>query len=141
MSGSLADPGSEPPIGDDEPMARFVFRRELVRANGEVKPEVFMPHPYIDCSVTRHASLHEVDIWQRGQSVENQRKRGQPGIVLLGRADIKGLPVRGAGLDPVPDPTAENPQHANIRGWSSGKPNQKHQAQLLVKSAMYVPKP
>jgi len=86
--------------------------------------------------VTRHAALNEGEIWDRGEGVARTRE-----IPLLGRADVAAQAVRGAGLDAVPAPQADNPEHANIVGWPSGKPNQKHQAQLLAKEAAYAAKP
>lgn len=121
---------------DSEQLARFVFYRDHVRSGGEIKPDAFIPHPYDDLSVTRHDSLSQVELWGRGEAISKSRERP-----LVGLADVKAVAVRGAGLEPKPDPTPGDPQHAIILGWPSGKPNQKHQAQLLAKAAVFSKKP
>jgi hypothetical protein len=127
---------AEPSLADGEQLARYIFRREHIRSQtGEVKPDAFMPHPHRDCSVTRRATLSEMQVWERGEGVAAQRK-----LPLVGRADVTAGSVRGAGLTPVPDPVEGNPEHANIIGWPAEKAAQKQVAQLLVKSAAYKPK-
>jgi len=120
-------------IDDAERLARFVFRRDHVRADSTVKPDAFIPHPHADCSVTRHTGISELGLWDRGEAVGAMRN-----LPLRGRADVTALAVRGAGLEPETAPREGNPQHANIVGWPAGKPNQKHQAQLLAKAAAYA---
>ncbi len=123
----------EPSIPNPELLSRFIFFRDHVRASGEVKADAFIPHPYTDLSVTRHAKLTSDEVWRRGEAVSVARARP-----LVARADLSAGAVRGAGLEPQPDPTKEDPEHAVIVGWPSGKPLQKSQAQLLAKAAVCV---
>lgn len=117
-------------IPDIELLARFVLFDAHIRASGEVKPDAFIPHPYAELSVTRHATLSSAELWTRGEAVATQR--GRP---LRARADVSAGAVRATGLEVQSDPVPENPEHALILGWPSGKPAQKIQAQLLAKLA------
>ena len=46
-------------LPNDEWLARFILRKEHVRADGTVKPDPFIPYKHIELSVTRHLGLSE----------------------------------------------------------------------------------
>jgi hypothetical protein len=122
------------PISDDEQLARFVVYSKWVRADQTVRPDAFIPHPYPDLSVTRHAGISEIELWQLGQAVAEARP-----ATLYGRADVGSGIVTGLSLRIIPSEPPRN--HANIRGWPLEKARQKSIAQEIVASARYVAKP
>lgn len=122
-----------PPVTDDELLARFVLFSNWIRHDQTVRPDAFIPYPYPNLSVTRHAGLSESDLWQIGQSVSD--KIGRP---LYGRADIRALAVKMQFLRIEPTPEPKN--HANIIGWPADKPGQKIIALEITAAARFVPK-
>ena len=44
----------ELPVVENEWLARYILRKEHVRADGTVKPDPFMPYRRVELSVTRH---------------------------------------------------------------------------------------
>jgi hypothetical protein len=132
MAPATFDPWS--PISLDEKQVRFVFFSTHIRADGTVKPDAFIPHPYPDLSTTRHDGLSEREIWQRGETIALQR-----GKSLLGRADAVSGAYLNQGLKIQPDPKEGNPQHVNIIGWPLDKPAQKIIAQLISNNSKFKP--
>ncbi|MBM3264047.1 MAG: hypothetical protein FJY97_11565 [candidate division Zixibacteria bacterium] len=122
------------PVDSTEQLARFVFFHRYVRADGMVRADAFIPHPYSDLSVTRHLALTEDEIWEMGKSARGNRE-----VVLQGRADISAQVVISQSLVITPDEPPRN--HAVITGWPPDKPAQKIKAQLLSVAARYLPKP
>jgi hypothetical protein len=125
-----------PPVGDNEVLARFIVASKWVRNDGTVKQDAFIPHPYTALSVTRHLGLSGPEIW-----VIAQRVASFQGKNLYGRADLAVSNVKEAKLTVNPDPTPENSNHAEIKGWPPEKSAQKSYAQQLAKDASYVEKP
>lgn len=101
-----------------------------------MRPDAFIPHPYPDLSVTRHAGISEPQLWQFGKQVAQAVQRS-----LYGRADVLTQTVKNAKLEPLPAPTEENPNHVNIVGWPPSTPEQKSQALKLAADSHYVPAP
>jgi len=130
----MTDQASPPPVADDELLARFVLYSRWGRADQSVKPDAFIPHPYPDLSVTRHAGISETELWQIGQDVADERP-----ATLYGRADVQALAATKLSLRIVP--TLEPKNHANITGWPPDKPRQKILALELAAVAGYVPMP
>lgn len=128
--------GSESPVSSDERLARFILFSGWIRSNESVRPDAFIPHPYLDLSVTRHKGLTRQELWQIGQGIADARP-----TTLYGRADIRAREVRRQSLDVEPKPVAENPNHANVSGWPTDKPAQKIIAQELAANANFVPRP
>lgn len=122
----------ETAVSADEQLARFILFSKWLRSDETVRPEAFMPHPYIDLSVTRHQALSEHEIWEIGQSVSGLR-----GATLYGRADIRASDVLRQSLDVKSAPVPNNPNHANIIGWPEQKPAQKVIALQLAAAAKY----
>jgi hypothetical protein len=119
-------------IGDEEDLARYVFRPEHVRPDGTIKPDALIPYRYTDLSVTRHHGLAESEVWAAGQRVGQQRQ-----LTLVGRADLLAADYRARRLTVQADPTDDNAHHALVLGWPAEKPAQKSVAQLLVARARY----
>ena len=54
-------------VADDEVLARFILHKRYIRNDGTLKPDLFIPHPHTDLSVTRHVGLEESSIWAIGE--------------------------------------------------------------------------
>jgi hypothetical protein len=68
--------------------------------------------------------------WKEGRRVSLIR-----GKRLLGRADIQVSAVVSLGLNVIPAPIPENPNHANITGWPLEKSARMSLAQEIVAAA------
>lgn len=133
----MLDPKNIPPVEDNELLARYITQRGQFRpSDNQVKPNLFMPHPRKELSVTRHLEATEAEIWSIGKDVSNALDRE-----LYGRADIQANACKIETLKvtakPILDnPTApDNPNHADIEGWPIAKEDQKAIALKLVASA------
>jgi hypothetical protein len=126
------DPAKVPPVTDNELLARYVTTsRHFRSSDNTVKQDLFMPHPYIELSVTRHIDTTESEIWGVGFDVANQMDRK-----LYGRADIQVSDCKIDSLRVTQKPIIpENPNHADIEGWPSAKQDQKAIALKLAASA------
>jgi len=123
-------------IGDEEDLARYVFRPEHVRTDGTIKPDALIPYRYTELSVTRHHGLDAAEIWAAGRAVAEQRQ-----LALVGRADLLAADYRARSLTVQTDPVEGNAHHALVLGWPTEKPAQKLIAQLLAARARYRPAP
>jgi len=121
-----------------ETLARFVLYSNRVRADGTLKPDLFIPHPYPDLSVTRHIGLSGPSIWQIGRMIAQSGRKP-----LYGRGDLEASAFVDHKLIVVADnpPDPANPNHANIRGWPGEKASQKILAQQISALATYTPAP
>jgi hypothetical protein len=131
-------PRNEAPayVADDELLARFLRYERLVRANGTVRPEAFMPdsrdlEPRL--SVTRHLDLSDEELLQNARHVVVQSASK-----LVGRADFKAFTARRLRLDVVSVPEPENAYHAELRGWPPEKHARKNLALSIAESARFV---
>ena len=129
----MSDKTELPPVTDNELLARFVLFNNWIRRDQTVRPDAFIPYPYLYLSVTRHRELSEFDLWKIGQSVADKRSHS-----LYGRADIQATAVKAQSLRIEPTPMPKN--HANIIGWPVDKPGQKIIAQEIAAIAQFVPK-
>lgn len=123
----MLDPSNIPPVEETEILARYVLQSKHFRNDGTPRPELFMPHPYQDLSVTRHREATELEIWQVGNDVATQT-----GKTLYGRFDIQAKDCQIESLRVEAKPVENNPNHADITGWSSSKPEQKTLAQKIA---------
>lgn len=131
-------PRNVPPahVADDELLARFIRYERLIRKDGTVRPEGFMPDSREvspGLSVTRHLDLSEGQLWQIGQQVVVRS-----GSKLVGRADFKALIARRLQLEVVSAPDKNNPYHAELRNWPAEKHARKNLATDLAASARFV---
>jgi hypothetical protein len=125
----MIDPENVPPVAETELLARYVTQSGQFRSSDQtVKPDLFIPHPYKELSVTRHLQATESEIWAVGQAVAATR-------TLYGRADIRAGDCTIASLQVVAKPLANNPNHADIEGWPLQKQDQKAIALQLAASA------
>ncbi|MFN0075827.1 MAG: hypothetical protein ACKVY0_05080 [Prosthecobacter sp.] len=126
----------ERPMTADEWLARYILRREHVRADGTLKPDPFMPYKWVELSVTRHLGLEESEIWQAGQTVADET-----GTTLQGRADALAQVYAKHRLRVLPKPLPNNLNHADVVDWPADKPAQKEIALMIAREASYQPKP
>lgn len=122
-------------VADNEWLARYILRKDHVRADGTVKPDPFIPFKHVELSVTRHLGLSESDLWAAGETVATQ-----VGEDMYGRADaIADVFVRQK-LKVLSAPVVGNVNHANVVGWPPDKKTQKEIALLIAREAAFKPK-
>jgi hypothetical protein len=126
----MLDPQNIPPVEQTELLARYVMQKNHFRSDQTVKPNLFMPHPYQELSVTRHQDATEVEIWNAGFNVATQQQRD-----LYGRSDILASDCLVNPLRVTAHPFPDNPNHADIEGWPEAKQDQKAIALKLAASA------
>ena len=129
----MIDPENVPLVTNAELLARYVTTsRHFRSSDNTVKQDLFMPHPYIELSVTRHLDATEPEIWEVGFDVvatQIDRK-------LYGRTDIQACDCNIDSLQVTAKPILpKNPNHADIEGWPSAKQEQKVIALKLAASA------
>lgn len=131
----MLDPDNIPAVEETELLARYVMQSSHFRGDHSVKPNLFMPHPYQELSVTRHREATEAEIWQTGESVASQQQRP-----LYGRSDILTSNCLVNSLRVTAKPFPNNPNHADIEEWPADKQDQKVIALKLAASARFIPR-
>jgi hypothetical protein len=126
----MLDPENIPSVEETELLARYVMQSSHFRSDLTVKPNLFIPHPYQELSVTRHRNATEAEIWQVGFNVATQQQR-----TLHGRSDILTGDCLVDSLRVTAQPFPDNPNHADIEGWPTAKEDQKAIALKLAASA------
>ena len=126
----MIDPGNVPPVGDAELLARFSVDRGHVRADGTVKPQLFVPYKWVELSVNRHRDATDDETWTVGRQVAEDRQRS-----LIGRVDILTSDCRVSPLDVRPVPLEGNPNHTDIVGFPADKPDQMSLGEKLAAAA------
>lgn len=127
----MIDPTHIPLITDDELLARFIVNSNEMRADGSVRPQLFLPYKRVELSLNRHRDATLAETWAIGRVVAEQR-----GKMLLGRADIRASACRIQPLDVVPRPILpHNANHADIIGYP---PRKDEQLSLAAKLAAAV---
>lgn len=112
-------------------LTQYVFHKSHLRANGEVKPDAFIPYSRIELSVTNITRLAEPEIWEYGHATEKQRNDGKS---LVARADIT------SDIIPPPLTLSESPldwnlYHMDIVGWPNARAEQALHARVLAGEA------
>lgn len=125
----MIDPSNVPPVEETEVLSRYVLQSRHFRNDKTPRPELFMPHPYQDLSVTRHRDATENELWQVGQDVAQQI-----GKTLYGRFDIQAKDCQVKPLIVKAQPVENNPNHADIIGWPPSKQDQKELALKIAAS-------
>lgn len=116
----MIDPAHIPAIADAELLTRFIVNSNEFRADGTVRPQLFLPYQRVELSVNRHRDAPLDQTWAIGRQVAEQR-----GKMLLGRADILASACRITPLDVVPRPILpHNPNHAEVIGYPPRKDEQ-----------------
>lgn len=129
----MIDAANVPPVSSDELLSRFATQRGQFRADESVKQELFLPHPYMECSVMRHRDATDAEIWRIGRDVAASFPESR---TLYGRADITAAECTIDTLNVIAKPILpHNPNHADIEGWPPSKADQKALAQKLAASA------
>jgi hypothetical protein len=128
----------DPPleVADNESLARFVFHSRDVRVDSTLRPDVFIPFPRPELSVTRHFGLDDGEIWEKGEVVGRERS-----LPLIGRGDVVTEEFRRQQLMVSAAPIPGNVHHANVTGWPLNKAAQKHLAQEISSVARFIKKP
>jgi hypothetical protein len=134
----MIDPDNVPPVADTEQLARYVTQSGQFRSSDlTVKQDLFIPHPRQALSVTRHLDATETEIWQVGIDVA-----GSMGRQLYGRTDILAGACAVDALKVLAKPLSNNPNHADIEGWPTAKPDQKIIAlKLAAAASKLIPPP
>lgn len=124
----MIDPNHVPPVADEELLARFIVNGNEMRADGTVRPQLFLPYKRVTLSVNRHREATLEETWAIGQQVAAER-----GKTLYGRADLRASSCRITPLDVVPQPILpHNPNHADIVGYPARKDEQLSLAEKLA---------
>mgnify|MGYP001617622031 CR=1 FL=1 len=125
-------------VASSELLARYITSSKWFRKQDQtVKQDAFIPpESPLELSVTRHLNLPENDIWNIGRRIATSISR-----TLHGRADVETSHVLAQSLSVVPQPVADNPNHANIVGWSSDKDVRKMRALEIVRVARFIANP
>jgi hypothetical protein len=140
----MIDPSHVPEVTADEVVARFIVSsNEFRSSDGTVKPDAFIPRPYVELSVTRHRDATDDEIWAVGQNVAEVRRKA-----LKGRADVavqafidQALTVRADAVRNDPR-LIDNPNHALVLGWPADDyARQKSIAQEISVAAKFVRPP
>lgn len=119
----MIDANHVPDISDDEILARYAMKSSHFRPSDQTaKPELFMPHPHQELSLTRYLDATIEEVLAVGEEIA---KNQNPSRTLYGRADIQVIRCKVDSLRVVKDPTPTNPNHANIKGFPLEKPKQK----------------
>jgi len=119
------------PVDETEKLSRFILFSKWLRSDQTVRSEAFIPHPYIDLSVTRQRNISGSELWNLGKEVSTIRK-----CTLYGRADIFAEPVMKQNLTIEPSEPPLN--HANIKGYPEDKSKQKLIALELAAEACFI---
>ena len=116
----MIDPDHVPPVADEELLARFIVHGNELRADGTVRPLLFLPYKRVTLSVNRHRDATLAETWAIGHQVAAER-----GKTLSGRADLRASSCRITPLDVVPQPILpHNPNHADVVGYPARKDEQ-----------------
>ncbi|MGB5973341.1 MAG: hypothetical protein WBG38_08480 [Nodosilinea sp.] len=133
----MIDPENVPPVEEAEWLARYVMQSShFRRTDFTIKPNLFIPHPYQELSVTRHRDATETEIWAAGAGVAKQQQRP-----LYGRSDIQAKACTIDVLRVLAKPFPNNPNHADVDGWPAEKAEQKAIALKLAASASSLQPP
>ncbi len=119
-----------PPVEGEELLTRFIVNGNEVRADGTVRPQLFLPYKRVELSVNRHRDATLEETWSIGQQVAAQR-----GKTLIGRADIRASSCCIQTLSVVASPIPRsNANHADIVGYPARKDEQLSLAAKLAAS-------
>lgn len=124
-----------PAVDSEEWLSRYIFTRSHIRQDNTLKADPFIPHPYLDLSITRHLGLDDKQLWAIGEDIAKLREKP-----LLGRADNQAALYLDRTLKVDSDPVPGNPNHAVVTGWPADKPSQKIIALEIAAGSRFVPR-
>jgi len=117
-----------------ELLARYIVSSRWIRnSDNTVKPEAFIPHPYPNLSVTRHAGISIEQMWEIGKRIVSKNNR-----TLHGRADVSVGSFRKQKLGFELIPEDGNANHVNVTDWPARKHEQKDLAFQICKEANFI---
>lgn len=131
----MLDPTNVPPVAPGEMLARYILASKWI-ANGQVKQDAFVPHPYVELSLTRHREMSSEELWNEGHRVAKLCARN-----FYGRADVGVEAFTSEDLDVKPDPIDGNANHVNVIKWPLDKHQQKLKALRIAAKSMLIPPP
>jgi hypothetical protein len=120
-------------VEDSEKIGRFIFSEDHFNSSGRVYPAAFLPAKDGMASVYRIDGLSEEEITQ----IDREFVSGLRGKASKARADVFASNIRSVGLDVISAPIP-HVRHADIRGFSSEKSEQKLKAMELAKYANLI---
>jgi hypothetical protein len=129
----MIDADQVPDVSDDELLARYVLQSKLLRNDRTVRPDLFMPHPYQELSLTRYLNATIEEVLAIGEDIAKKLNR-----TLYGRADIQAVDCKVDSLKVVKKPMLNNPNHADIEGFPPEKQDQKAIALRLAAAAKFI---
>ncbi len=130
----MIDANQVPDVSDSELLARYVMQRSHFRPSDQTaKPDLFMPHPYHELSVTRYLDATISEVCEVGADIAKRQNRS-----LYGRADIKATDCKIDSLQVVKKPLEGNPNHADIESFPKEKQDQKVIALKLAAAAKLI---
>lgn len=100
----MLSPDAVPDVTDDERLARFVMVQSVIRADGTLRHNEFIPPSSGKLSVMRHLQATEDEIWGEGREVARLRAKK-----LLGRFDLNAGECRRTGLQVIKSPLQVDP--------------------------------
>lgn len=131
----MIDANHVPDVSDDEILARYAMQSNHFRSSDQTaKPELFMPHPYQELSLTRYLDATIAEVLALGEETSKELNK-----TFYGRADIQAIKCKVGSLQAVKDPTPKNPNHANVQGFPLDKLEQKVIALELAADAKFYP--
>ena len=100
----MLNPAAVPDVTDDERLARFVMVQGVIRADGTLRHNEFLPPLSGKLSVMRHLQASDDEIWAEGREVARLRAKG-----LFGRVDLGAGDCRSVGLRVIKSPLQADP--------------------------------
>jgi hypothetical protein len=113
-------------VTDLERITRFIFSsRWFARTTRRVKPEAFIPHPYMKLSVSCTEGLKDDTVWRIGRETAAAHSQSP---TLHGRADARAIRDQLLEIERDDIPL----YHANIVGWEGERSAQISKAQEIA---------
>ena len=128
----MLNPAAVPDVTDDERLARFVMVQGVIRADGTLRHNEFLPPLSGKLSVMRHLQASDDEIWAEGREVARLRAKG-----LFGRVDLGAGDCRSVGLRVIKSPLQADPPSNPEPRRRLSSPNH---ADLVFPTAAAIPR-
>lgn len=118
-------------VENHERLSRFFFfSKWFTPSTKRISPNAFVPHPYINLSVSCTQGLTEAEIWETGKVTQNLLREPRK---LYARGDISTKHILTERLQLIRD---DKPlYHANISNWPEDREIQREIAVRIVAQA------
>jgi hypothetical protein len=100
----MLNPAEVPEVTDDESLARFLMVEKVIRADGTLRHNEFIPPSSGKLSMMRHLQATEAEIWDEGREVARLRAKK-----IVGRVDLNAGGCRRTGLQVIKSPLLVDP--------------------------------